>query len=129
MNSNDIKLIIEAGNSAWNIALNTGNINGLAALYAANATLSAGDGKTLAGRSEIENLFNSFVQNGVHNHSLEVIDAGGSDKVIYQVSKWNAYGAETGGMKPSFGGITMSTLVQGHDGKWQISAHVWNVAS
>ncbi len=129
MNNNDITSIIEAGNSAWNHALNTGNIKGLAELYAENATLSAGDGKRLVGRTEIEHLFNGFVKNGVHNHTLEIIKTGGADKVIYQVSRWNAYGAETEGKKPSFGGITMSALEQDRDGKWQISSHVWNATS
>lgn len=110
MNNNDINSIIEAGNSAWNHALNTGNIKGLAKLYAENAILSAGDGKELVGRIEIEHLFNGFIKNGVHDHTLEIIKTGGGDKVIYQDSRWNAHGAETDGKKPSFGGITMSVL-------------------
>jgi ketosteroid isomerase-like protein len=102
MNNSDINFIIEAGNSAWNHALNTGDTKGLAELYAENATLSAGDGKRLVGRSEIENLFKGFVKNGVHNHTLEIIKTGGDDKVIYQVSRWNAYGAEADGNKLDF---------------------------
>ena len=42
-------------------------------------------------------------------------------------SLWNANGAETDGKKPSFGGITMSVLEKGKDGKWYIRSHVWNM--
>ena len=120
-----IKSIIETANSAWNKALNSGNIKALAILYTENATVSPGNGVTIAGRSEIEALFNSFVENGVHNHTLEVIECGGSDKVIYQVSKWHANGAESS----SFGGITMSVLEQSSDGQWHTNSHVWNMQS
>lgn len=129
MSNNNIRSIIESANLAWNQALNSGNTKALAALYAENATLSAGDGKILAGRAEIENLFKAFVENGVHNHTLEVIEAGGDEKVIYQVSKWNANGAETSSEVPSFGGVTMSVLKQSSDGQWLAQSHVWNAAN
>jgi ketosteroid isomerase-like protein len=53
--------IIEAANAEWNKALNSGNVKGLAALYTENAILSPGNGVTLVGRAEIENLFRGFV--------------------------------------------------------------------
>ena len=121
------RLIIEAANAEWNKALNTGNIGQLAALYAENAMLSPGNGKTLVGRSEIENLFKGFVDGGVHNHTLEIIEVGGTDKMIYQVARWNAQGAEANGETPSFGGITTSVLEQSSDGNWLARTHIWNV--
>jgi len=120
------RLIIEAANAEWNKALNSGNVKGLAALYTENATLSPGNGVTLVGRAEIENLFKSFVDGGVHNHTLEIIEVGGSDKMIYQVARWSAQGAEANGETPSFGGITTSVLEQSADGNWLARTHVWN---
>ncbi|MDI1299593.1 DUF4440 domain-containing protein [Methylotenera sp.] len=119
----DTKSIIELANAAWNKALNSGHIKTLASFYTENATVSPGNGITLAGRGEIEALFNGFLENGVHNHTLEIIEFGGSDKVIYQISKWSASGAESS----SFGGITMSVLEQGSDGQWHTNSHVWNM--
>lgn len=126
---NATKSTVESANAAWNQALNSGNTKALAALYAKNATLSPGNGKTLVGRTEIENLFKDFVKNGVHNHTLEIVDVGASGKFIYQVSKWNANGAEADGKTPSFGGITMSVMERGADGKWLIRSHVWNAGN
>ena len=119
----DIKSIVESANSAWNKALNNGDIKALAGLYTENATVSPGSGTSLSGRNEIEALFNSFMENGVHNHTLEIIEVGGSGKVIYQVSKWQANGA----VSSSFGGITMSVLQQSLDGQWHTNSHVWNM--
>ncbi|MCF8186545.1 MAG: DUF4440 domain-containing protein [Sulfuritalea sp.] len=121
------RLIIEAANAEWNKALNTGNIGQLAALYAENAMLSPGNGKTLVGREEIENLFKSFVDGGVHNHMLEIVELGGSEKTIYQVARWSAQGAEINGENPTFGGITTSVFEQAADGNWLTRTHIWNV--
>lgn len=125
----NIKSIVESANTAWNQALNTGNAKALSNQYVENATLSPGDGKVLVGRTEIENLFKSFVANGVHNHTLEVVNVGGSGNMIYQISKWSANGAEANGKVPAFGGITTSVLIKGADGKWLTQSQVWNVAN
>ncbi|WP_047540773.1 YybH family protein [Methylotenera versatilis] len=125
----NIKSIVESANTAWNQALNTGNAKALSNQYVENATLSPGDGKVLVGRTEIESLFKSFVANGVHNHTLEVVNVGGSGNMIYQISKWSANGAEANGKVPAFGGITTSVLIKGADGKWLTQSQVWNVAN
>ena len=119
----EINAIIKSANTAWNNAFNTKNINELAGFYTEQATLSPGNGETLTGRSEIAALFNSFIDNGVINHTLEIVAVGGSDKVIYQVTKWLANGADNS----SFGGITTSVLELAPDGQWRTSAHVWNM--
>jgi uncharacterized protein (TIGR02246 family) len=123
---NKLKSIAESANATWNQALNSGNASALAALYAENAILSPGNGKTLSGRTEIAALFKSFVDSGVHNHTLEIIEVGGNENLIYQVAKWNANGANKDGKSPSFGGITTSVLELGKDGKWLARTHVWN---
>lgn len=121
----DIKSIIESANLAWNKAVNRGSVKTLVGLYTDNAIISSGNGIALTGRDEIEKLFMGFVKNGLHNHSLEIVEVGGSDKIIYQVSKWNAYVADSS----SIGGITMSVLEQHSDGKWFTNSHVWNTKS
>jgi ketosteroid isomerase-like protein len=120
------KSIVEAANTEWNKALNSGNVSGLAALYSENAILSPGNGKTLVGRAEIETLFKGFVDVGVHNHTLEIVEVGGSDKMIFQVAKWNAQGAEVNSEKPSFGGITTSVFELAAEGNWLARTHIWN---
>ncbi|HQN65434.1 MAG TPA: SgcJ/EcaC family oxidoreductase [Methylophilus sp.] len=118
--------IVLSANMAWNAALNSGDVKQLASLYAEDATLSPGDGKTLKGRSAIEGLFKGFVEAGVHDHTLETVEVGGTGNTIYQVAKWSAKGATANGVTPMFGGITMNVLEKDVSGKWQTRAHVWN---
>lgn len=124
-----IKSTLVQFNSAWNQALNSGNAAAVAALYIEQATLSPGNGQTLVGRSEIEKLFQSFVDNGVHNHTIEIVEAGGNDRLLFQVAKWSANGAEKDGKKPAFGGILISVFEKGDDGLWLARSHVWNMAN
>lgn len=124
-----IRTTLDNINAAWNQALNSGNAAGVAALYSEQATLSPGNGQTLVGRVEIEKLFQSFVDNGVHNHRIEIVEAGGDDRLLYQVAKWNAHGAEKDGNKPAFGGILMSVYEKGSNGQWLARSHVWNMAN
>lgn len=123
----NIRSIFDTANTNWNNALNSGNISALAALYAENATLSPGNGKTLKGRVEIATLFQGFVDAGVHNHTLEIVEVGGFENLIYQIAKWNAQGKESNGKCPEFGGITTSVLERSSDGIWLARTHIWNV--
>jgi uncharacterized protein (TIGR02246 family) len=120
--------ILNAANAAWNAAFNSGDTQKLASFYAENATLSPGNGQTLNGRGEIENLFRSFVEAGVYEHTLETVSAGGDDKVIFQVAKWGAKVKGENGQVTQLGGITMNTLEKDASGNWLTRAHVWNAA-
>jgi ketosteroid isomerase-like protein len=120
------KLIIEATNNKWNHALNSGNIKGLAALYTENAIVSPGNGTTQVGQVAIASLFNGFIDGGVHNHTLDILEVGGSDKIIYQVARWGAQGTAVNGETPSFGGITTSIFELSADGHWLANTHIWN---
>ena len=122
----DIRSVIESLNSTWNDTFNGGDAAAVAALYAEDATLSPGNGQTLVGRAEIENLFKSFIDAGVHNHTIEIIAAHGNGDFAYEVAKWSANGAEQDGAKPTFGGILVNVFRRGDDGKWQSQTHVWN---
>lgn len=123
----DIRSTAATANTAWNQALNSGNAAALAALYAENATVSPGDGSTISGRAAIQKLFQGFVDNGVHNHTIDILDVGGDERVIHQVARWNANGAESNGSKPSFGGILVSVLEKNAEGRWLVRTHVWNM--
>lgn len=121
--------IVESANVAWNKAFNNKDINALVEQYSSSAVLSPGNGEVLRGHEEITALFKSFIDGGVNSHSLEVINAEGSDDVIYQIAKWSASGPEVDGIKPTFGGITTSVLNKTAEGKWVIKSHIWNAKS
>jgi ketosteroid isomerase-like protein len=120
------KSIIEASNIEWNKAFNAGDVTGLVAFYSEGAVLSPGNGTALVGRVEIGNLFKSFIDAGVNSHTLEILEVGGADNMIFQVTRWGAKGADANGAVTAFGGITTSILEKNDDGQWLVKSHVWN---
>lgn len=120
--------ILNSANAAWNEAFNSGDAKKVASLYAENATLSPGNGQTLTGRSEIENLFRSFMEAGVYEHTLETVSAGGDDNVIFQVARWGAKVKGENGQVSQLGGITTNTMQKDASGNWLSHVHVWNAA-
>ena len=125
----NMQTVVEGLNSTWNKAFNKGDASAVAALYHEKATLSPGNGKTLVGRAEIEKLFKSFIDNGVHNHAIEIVDVHGKGDFAYEVAKWSAKGREKDGKEPTFGGVLINVFQRGADGKWKSLSHVWNTST
>jgi len=121
------RAVVSALNTQWNKAFNSGNPEAIAMLYDENAILSPGNGEVLTGRDEIENLFRSFIENGVHDHSIEIISIHRDGNILYQVSRWSASGVEENGTKPVFGGVLVNIFHREQDGEWKSHIHTWNV--
>lgn len=125
----DKRDVVEALNSQWNKAFNSGNPASVASLYDKNAILSPGNGEVLVGQVAIEKLFRSFIENGVHDHTIEVIDIHHDGNTLYEVAKWHAYGVEKDGIKPEFGGILVNVFQIDNNGKWRSHLHTWNTSN
>ncbi|CAB3696926.1 YybH family protein [Paraburkholderia rhynchosiae] len=124
----DARAIVERINSAWNQAFNTHNAQALAALYEETAKVSPGNGKTVEGRSEIEALFKGALENGFHDHSIEVIDARRNGNMAYELATWHAAGPEKDGKSPQFTGVLVNVFHKDADGRWRSISHIWNTA-
>lgn len=121
--------IVATVNTTWNNTFNNGDSTALASLYTENATLSPGNGEVLAGQEQISGLFKSFIDNGVHNHTIETIEAYRDNKQIVQLGKWKAEGVNDKQEAISFGGVLMTVLEQNSDGVWLTRSHVWNMGN
>ena len=125
----NLHTVVTGLNSSWNEAFNRGDASAVAALYDEKATLSAGNGKTLVGRSEIEKLFKGFIDGGVHKHTIDIVEVYGNGDFAYEVATWSAKGREKDGKEPAFGGVLTNVFERGTDGKWKSMSHVWNVST
>ena len=125
----DMRAVVTGLNSSWNEAFNRGDATAVAALYDEKATLSAGNGKTLVGRSEIEKLFKGYVDNGVHKHTIDIVEVYGNGDFAYEVARWSAKGREKDGKEPTFGGVLTNVFERGTDGRWKSMSHVWNTST
>jgi uncharacterized protein (TIGR02246 family) len=125
----NVRTVVTGLNSSWNEAFNRGDASAVAALYDEKATLSAGNGKTLMGRSEIEKLFKGFIDGGVHKHTIDIVEVYGNGDFAYEVATWSAKGRDKDGKESAFGGVLTNVFERGADGKWKSLSHVWNTSS
>ena len=79
----DAKSDVTAAYAAWDAAFNKGDAKAVAAAYLPNAKLLPPTHEVASGPAAIEKFFAGLHANGVTNHKLEVIDAGGDDKVVW----------------------------------------------
>tara|TARA_R110002049_G_scaffold237307_1_gene410390 strand:- start:374 stop:832 length:459 start_codon:yes stop_codon:yes gene_type:complete len=128
-NEDDTAKILDSVNTTWNATFNSGDSTKLAALYTEDGTLSPGNGEILVGREQISGLFKSFIDNGVHNHSIETTEAYRDNKQIVQLGKWRAEGVNDKQEAISFGGVLMTVIEQNADGVWLTRSHVWNMGN
>lgn len=124
----DANAVVEDANSKWNAAFNAKDIEALTGVYADEATLSAGDGKILVGHDQIAGLFQSFFDNGLHNHKIETVASYASQGQISQLANWSADVENEAGETVTYQGVLMTVLQQDADGDWQVASHIWNMA-
>ncbi|MDT8310390.1 MAG: DUF4440 domain-containing protein [Methylophaga sp.] len=124
----DANSIVDTANTNWNTAFNAKDIEALTAIYADEATLSAGDGKILVGHDQIAGLFQSFFDNGLHNHQIETVASYASQGQIGQLANWSADVENEAGETVTYQGVLMTVLQQDADGEWQVVSHIWNMA-
>jgi uncharacterized protein (TIGR02246 family) len=118
---------VDQANTAWNAAFNKGDAHGLAAMYDKKAVISPGNGTTVQGRADIEQLFKSYFDAGVHDHTIDVVQANRVGNVMYETANWTAV-AEKDGKKTPYKGVLVKVMTKGGDGKWRTTAHTWNAA-
>lgn len=124
----DANSVVETANANWNAAFNAKDIEALTGIYADEATLSAGDGKILAGHDQIAGLFQSFFDNGLHNHQITTVASYASEGQISQLANWSADVENEAGETITYQGVLMTVLQQDADGEWQVASHIWNMA-
>ena len=115
---------VQYSNQVWNETFNSGDSDALATLYADNASLSPGNG-----HKQIAELFKSYIDNGVNNHSIETIETYRDDNQIVQLGRWQADGVNDKQEIISFGGILMTVLEKNAAGEWKTRSHIWNMTN
>jgi ketosteroid isomerase-like protein len=134
----DPKSDVTAAYAAWDAAFNKGDAKTVAAAYLPNAKLLPPTHEVTSGPAAIEKFFAGLHTNGVTDHKLEVIDAGGDDKVVYGTANWSAKGKDKDkdkdkgkdkdkdGKPATFGGIATHVFERQADNSLKLRLHTFN---
>lgn len=119
--------VAESLAQAWDEDFNRSDAAALADHYAEDALLSPGNGEILEGREEIQGLFQSFFDNGVHSHRLEIVRAHRHADLLVQTGRWQAESVDEDGDAITFGGVLTTAFQRNDSGAWELVSHVWNM--
>ena len=122
----DLKAQVEGAYAAWDAAFNKGDAKGVAAAYLPNAKLLPPTHEIALGESAIEKFCSGALASGVTDHKLEVIDAGGDDKIIYGTARWSAKGKDKDGKPAIFSGLATYVFERQTDNSLKLLLQTWN---
>jgi ketosteroid isomerase-like protein len=122
----DPKSDVTAAYAAWDTAFNKGDAKTLAAAYLPNAKLLPPTHEVASGPAAIEQFFAGLHASGVTDHKLQVIDAGGDDKVVYGTANWSAKGKDKDGKPANFSGIATHVFERQADSSLKLRLHTFN---
>ena len=122
----DAKSDVSAAYAAFDAAFNKGDAKAVAALYLPNAKVLPPSHQVESGPAQIEKFFAGLSANGVADHKLEMIDAGGDDKVLYGTANWSAKGKDKDGKPTTFSGIATHVFERQSDGSLKLRLHTFN---
>ncbi|OPY95134.1 DUF4440 domain-containing protein [Bradyrhizobium sacchari] len=122
----DAKQDVEKAYAAWDAAFNKHDAKAIGASYVATAKLMPPTHQVASGPAEIEKFFDGIFANGVTGHKLEMIDAGGDDKVVFGTAKWSATGKDKEGKPSPIGGLAMHVFERQADGSLKLRLQTFN---
>ncbi|WP_171060607.1 SgcJ/EcaC family oxidoreductase [Poseidonocella sp. HB161398] len=118
----DMPADVEALSAAWDAAFNQGDADAVAAMYAEDARVVAGDGTVRDGRAEIRALFQGFMDSGFGQHAIAVSQVKGTDDLVFMTGDWSGVGGDGN----AYGGKIVTIHQRQADGSWATVLHMWN---
>lgn len=117
---------IQQNNFSWEAALNKGNTAALMDVYTEDAVVMPPSSEILTSRSAIKTYWDSLLEVGVSNYTLDFVDIRVIGDVAYQSIVWEATRYALDGNVIKFSGNMSNVLKRQKDGNWQISLQSWN---
>nr|WP_271500126.1 nuclear transport factor 2 family protein [Bradyrhizobium sp. CCBAU 11357] len=122
----DAKTDIEKAYAAWDAAFNKQDAKAITANCVATAKLMPPTHQVASGPAEIEKFWAELFASGVTGHKLEMIDAGGDDKIVFGTAKWTATGKDKDGKPAPFSGLAMHVFERQADGSLKLRLQTFN---
>jgi ketosteroid isomerase-like protein len=122
----DSKADVEGAYAAWDAAFNRGDTKSIAAAYLPNAKLLPPEHEIAFGQAAIEKFYAGALANGITDHKLQVLDAGGDGKIIYSTARWSANGKDKDGKPTTFSGFATYIFERQQDNSLKLLLQTWN---
>lgn len=119
---------IEEADAKFSEAVREGNVAGVVAVYADDATMVPPDGDIVKGKQAIEGLYKKFFQMGVKEIVMTTVEVGGSGDTAYELGKSKVRIQPEG--QPAMMDSTRYLVIWKHQpaGAWKVQVDFWSVS-
>jgi uncharacterized protein (TIGR02246 family) len=125
---NDVRQAIEQVNSQFVEAFKAGDAATIASLYTDTAKLLPPDATEIAGHDAIQNLWQSWIDDGLKDLTLEAMEVESSGDLAYEVGVFSLQvPAENNAMVTATGNYVV-VWKRGEDDNWRLHVDTWNDA-
>jgi uncharacterized protein (TIGR02246 family) len=126
--ADDVRQAIEQVNSQFMAAFKAGDAATIASLYTDTAKVLPPDATEIAGREAIQNMWQSWLDDGLKDLTLEAIEVEASGDLAYEIGSFSLQApAENDTMMTATGNYVV-VWKHGADGNWRLHVDTWNDA-
>ena len=119
---------IEQVNAQVMAAFKAGDAAAIASLYSDTAKMLPPDATEIAGREAIQELWQSWLDDGLKDLTLEAIEVEASGDLAYEIGSFSMQApAENNTMMTATGNYVV-VWKRGADGNWRLHVDTWNDA-
>jgi uncharacterized protein (TIGR02246 family) len=124
----DVRQAIEQGNARFVEAYKAGDAAAIAALYSEDARMLPPDATEVAGRQAIQQLWQSWLDSGLKDLTLEAVDVEASGDLAYEVGKFSIQAPAANNTMATATGNYLVVWKRAEGGDWQLHVDTWNDA-
>jgi uncharacterized protein (TIGR02246 family) len=126
--ADDVRQAIEQVNSQFVEAYKAGDAATIASLYTDTAKMLPPDATEIAGQDAIQNLWQSWIDDGLKDLTLEAIEVESSGDLAYEIGQFSLQApAENDAMVTATGNYVV-VWKRGEDDNWRLHVDTWNDA-
>ncbi|MGH6921160.1 MAG: YybH family protein [Geminicoccaceae bacterium] len=125
--ADDVREAIEQVNAQFVEAFKAGDAATIASLYTDTAKLLPPDATEVAGHDAIQNLWQSWIDDGLKDLTLEAMEVESSGDLAYEIGQFSLQApAENNAMATATGNYVV--VWKREDGNWRLHVDTWNDA-
>jgi uncharacterized protein (TIGR02246 family) len=126
--ADDVRAAIEQVNSQFVEAFKAGDAATIASLYTDDAKMLPPDATEIAGHNAIQNLWQSWMDDGLKDLTLEAMEVESSGDLAYEIGQFSLQAPAENNTMVTAGGNYVVVWQRGDDGNWRLHVDTWNDA-
>jgi uncharacterized protein (TIGR02246 family) len=124
----DVRQAVEQADARMVKAFKAGDAAAIAALYGEDAKMLPPDATEVAGRRDIQQLWQGWIDGGLKDLRLEPTEVAASGELAYEIGNFSLQAPADNDAMATTTGNYLVVWKHGTDGQWRLQVDTWNEA-